>query len=191
MKKLRIVFILAVIAIVAGCVHTVEFKTPEAASYSKTLPCKAALHMKEDLKNKMYSARAFSSGIANRWDVPIGKIVYDYADSYLQKGFDGFYKVDSLSGVKKGDVLIDIADINYYMGGQAAHADIVIDVNGKSGEKTFNKKYRADGPSGYGRFFLGGAFAQKSAIRQSTDVVLKDIFKSFMADYAGSKDMCR
>jgi hypothetical protein len=191
MKKIRIVFILAVIAIVAGCAHPVKFKTPQVESYNKTLPCNAALHMDEDLKNKMYSARAFSAGIANRWDVPIGVITYDYANSYLQKGFDGFYQVDSLSGVKKGDVLIDIADINYYMGGQAAHADIVIDVNGVNGEKTFNKKYHADGPSGYGRVFLGGAFAQKSAIRQSTDVVLKDIFKRFMADYAGSEDVCR
>jgi len=191
MKKLRIFFVLAVITIVAGCVRPVEFKTPQVESYNKTLPCKAALHMDEDLKNKMYSARAFSSGIGNRWDVPIGKTVYDYANSYLQKGFDGFYKVDSATDVNKGDVMIDIADINYYMGGQAAHADIVIDVNGANGEKTFNKKYNSDGPSGYGRVFIAGAFAQKSAIRQSTDVVLKDIFKRFMADYAGSEDVCR
>ncbi len=191
MKRIRIVFVMAVIAIVAGCAHPVDFKTPAAESYSETLPCKAALHMDGDLKNKVYSSRSFGSGIANRWDVPIGKIVYDYADSYLSKGFDGFYKVDSPSGVNKGDVLIDIADIDYYMKGQAAHASIDIDVNNSKGNKTFNKEYQVDGPSGYGRVMLGGAFAQKSAIRQSTDVVLKDIFKSFMADYAGSEDMCR
>lgn len=191
MKKLKIFFVLAVFAIIAGCAHPVEFKTPHAQSYNTTLPCKAALHMDKDLKNKIYSSRAFSSGIANRWDVPIGRIVYEYANSYLEKGFDGFYKIDSLSGVKQGDVLIDITDINYYMKGQAAHADIVIDVNDVNGKKVFDKKYSAHGPSGYGRVFIGGAFAQKSAIRQSTDVVLKDIFKSFMADYVESENRCR
>ncbi|VAV82258.1 hypothetical protein MNBD_DELTA01-1276 [hydrothermal vent metagenome] len=191
MKKISIFFILVIFAIIAGCAHPVEFRTPVEESYNETLPCKAALHMDEDLQNKVYSSRSFGSGIANRWDVPIGKIVYDYADSNLKKGFDGFYKVDSLSGVKQGDIAINIADIDYYMKGQAAHANIVIDVNDSKGNKAFSKEYSSDGPSGFGRVMLGGAFAQKSAIRQSTDVVLKDIFKSFMADYAGSEDMCR
>jgi len=49
-----------------------------------------------------------------------------------------------------------------------------------SGKQVFNKKYHADGPSGYVNVILAGPFAQKSTIRQSTHVVLENILKDFM-----------
>lgn len=122
------------------------------------------------------------SGIANRWDVPIGDTVYSYSISYLKNGFVNFSEIEDM-GKKSGfDIVIKVDDINYYMEGQAAHCDLSFIIENSSGKQVFNKKYHADGPSGYGRVFLAGAFAQKSAIRQSTHVVLENILKDFMND---------
>ena len=142
--------------------------------------------MDNTLMGKMYYGRAVSSGIANRWDVPVGKVTHDYAVSYLKGGFSGLTDLESLDKAESYDAVIKITDINYYMQGQAAHSDITIVALDRSGKKLVDKKYHADGPSGYGRVFAGGAFAQKSAIRQSTHVVMENIFKEFMADFTSN-----
>ena len=139
--------------------------------------------MDENLKAKMYSGRAASSGVANRWDVQVGDAVNKYAIAYLKNGFTSFNEINTLSAQSDHDILIKIVDINYYMQGQAAHSDLTFVVENMNGKELFNKEYHADGPSGYGRVLLAGAFAQKSAIRQSTDAVMVNIFKSFMDDF--------
>jgi len=167
---------------VSGCAHYVEFKSPDAYQYDSTIPVKVAFYMDKSLKDKMYYGRAASSGIANRWDVPVGKTVHEYAISYLKNGFTSFNEIDSTVQSSGYDFLIKLSDINYYMEGQAAHCDLTFSVEDLTGKGVFNKKYHSDGPSGYGRVLAGGAFAQKSAIRQSTNVVLETIFKNLVSD---------
>lgn len=166
----------------SGCAYNVAFKAPDAYHYETTIPLKAGFSMDRRLKDLVYSGRAFSSGIANRWDVPIGDIVYTYAIAYLQNGFAGFGEIATVTDKPTYDVLVKINAINYYMEGQAAHCDLNFVVESLTGKQVFSKKYHADGPSGFGRVIAAGAFAQKSAIRQSTHVVLENIFKDFMAD---------
>lgn len=166
----------------SGCAYNVAFKMPDSYHYETTIPLKAGFYMDKTLRDKIYSGRAFSSGIANRWDVPIGDAVHMYAISYLQNGFAGFNEIETLTDKPTYDVLVKIHDINYYIEGQAAHCDLAFVIENSSGKQVFDKSYHADGPSGYGRVIAVGAFAQKSAIRQSTHVVLENIFKDFMND---------
>jgi hypothetical protein len=137
--------------------------------------------MDDNLKNMIVSSRAASSGIANRWDIQAGDAVHKYATSYLPNAFTGFREI-SVPGESDYDVLIKVTDIGFNMGGQAAHSDVSFVVESPGGTKLFSNKYHADGPSGYGRVFMGGAFAQKSAIRQSTHVVMETIFKNLVDD---------
>jgi len=174
--------IILVILVMAGCAHRVDFQRPESRNFDNVVPLKAAFYMSQDLKSKMYSVRAFSSGIANRWDVPVGKVTSLYALSNLKRGFAGFKEVDSDNDFKGSDILIKITDIKYYMKGQAAHSTVTIVVMGSSGNQVFKKSYKAEGPSGYGRVFAGGAFGQKSAIRQSSDAAFNTIFTRYMDD---------
>jgi hypothetical protein len=167
---------------ISGCAHHVAFKSPDPYQYETTIPLKAAFYMDKTLKTKMYSSRAFGSGIANRWDVPIGEVVHQYAISYLKNGFENFLEIDKLAKKSNYNILVKITDINYFMAGQAAHCDLAFIVKNPLGEDVFSKKYHADGPSGTGRVFVGGVFAQKSAIRQSTHIVMETIFKSLMSD---------
>ncbi len=68
------------------------------------------------------------------------------------------------------------------MEGQASHCDLTFVIENSQDNEVFRKKYHADGPSGYGRVLAAGALAQKSAIRQSTHVVMENIFKELMDD---------
>ena len=68
------------------------------------------------------------------------------------------------------------------MEGQAAHSTISASVVSPAAKEVLNKKYSEDGPSGFGRVLAAGAFAQKSAIRQSTHVVFENTFKKLVED---------
>ncbi len=179
--KIHILLLLFIVFLLSSCVRHVEFIQPDMHQHSSTVPLRAAFYMDSNLKGIIYSARAASSGIANRWDIPVGDVVNKYAISQLSNGFTGFKEIDSLSG-NDYDVLIKVVDIQYNMAGQAAHSDLTFIVESFSGKELLKNNYPADGPSGYGRILLGGAFAQKSAIRQSTHVVMETIFNSLMDD---------
>ncbi|OHB48278.1 MAG: hypothetical protein A2099_06820 [Planctomycetes bacterium GWF2_39_10] len=174
--------IVVLFVLCSGCAHNVAFQKPDAYKYETAIPLKAGFYMDKILKEKIYSGRAFSSGIENRWDVPIGDTIHTYAVSYLKNGFVDFSEIEDMSIKQNCDVVIKVDDINYYMEDQAAHCDVSFVIENISGKQVFNKKYHADGPSGYVNVILAGPFAQKSAIRQSTHVVLENIFKDFMND---------
>lgn len=188
-RMLKKILMFVVCSLLLGCVHHVDFKTPEQYQHSSPLPLNVGFYMDKALLGQMYSSRSVGSGIANRWDVPVGRVTHDYAVSYLKGGFSGFTDLDSLDNAKVYDAIIRVTEINYHMQGQAAHSDITIAAYDRSGRRLVDKKYHSDGPSGFGRVFAGGAFAQKSAIRQSTHVVMEKIFKDFMADFASNPEM--
>lgn len=179
--KLRNGFLLLVV-LFAGCAWHVAFKMPVTYRHETAVPLKAAFYMSEILKDRMYYGRAESSGIDNRWDAPIGDAVYMYAVAYLSKGFANFSEIDSLEKKTAYDLLVKMDEINYYMEGRAAHCDLTFAIEVSSGKEVYRKKYHADGPSGFGTVLGFGAFEQKSAIRQSTHVVMENIFKALMND---------
>ena len=167
--------------LLSGC-YTVAFREPNLYTYQTEVPLKAAFYMDEDLKEKSYSSRAWSSGILNRWDVPVGNVIHLYAQSYLKKGFNQLDEINDPTIKSNYDVVIKLVDIHYYLADQAAHSDITFTIENSQGHELLNKKYHADGPSGFGRVIMAGPFAQKSAIRQSTHVVLENIFTHLMDD---------
>ncbi len=180
MKKILVLLFIA--ALFTGCAHRVDFRSPDKYQSQTTVPLKAIFYMDQSMKDKSWSGRAVGSGVANRWDVPIGRVVDQYANSYLQNGFNSFTEIENLTQKPPHDILIKVNDIVYYMSSQAAHCDLAFGIENAAGVVVFEKKYHEDGPSGAGKVFVGGVFAQKSAIRQSTHVVLENIFKKLLAD---------
>ena len=182
MQKIKFV-VLALLALGLGaCAHHVPFNAPETFNYPNQVPRKALFYMEPAAKAAVWSGRSAAAGIANKWVVPIGQTVETYADSYLENGFQDFQKIASVESKPNHDLLIKITNIQYYMANQAAHVDMDFVVQNNGGTAVFTKKYNAIGPSGGGRVAFGGAFAQKSAIRQSTHVALETIFRNFMND---------
>lgn len=180
MKKILVILFIA--TLLMGCAHRVDFRSPDKYQSQTAVPLNAIFYMDQSMKDKSWSGRAVGSGVANRWDVPIGKVVDQYANAYLKNGFNSFSEIENLIQKPPHDILIKITDINYCMSSQAAHCDLAFSIENAAGGVVFDKKYHEDGPSGAGRIFVGGVFAQKSAIRQSTHVVLENIFKKLLAE---------
>lgn len=178
----RILIILLAATLLIGCAHSVEFRSPDKYQYQITVPMNVLFYMDTSMKNKVWSGRAFSSGIAHRWDVPIGRVVDQYANAYLKNGFNSFNEIENLARKQSHDILIKVTDLNYYMSSQTAHCDLSFSIENAIGRQVFNKKYFEEGPSEFGRVIVGGVFTQKSAIRQSTHIVLENIFKKLLAD---------
>jgi len=177
-----ILIILFVISLITGCAHSVEFRSPDMYQYQTTVPLNAIFYMDQFWKDKWWSGRAYGSGVAHQWDVPTGRVVNQYANAYLKNGFNSFREIESLARKPPHDILIKVTYMNFYMESQAAHCDLWFSIEDVLGRETFYKKYHEDGPSGLGKVALGGVFVQKSVIRQSTHVVLENIFKKLLAD---------
>jgi hypothetical protein len=184
-RLIQLTLIGLALTLLSGCGRPVAFKQPDTYQHSSAIPLRAAFYMDSNLRNMIVSSRAASSGIANRWDIQVGDAVHKYATSYLPSAFTGFREV-SAPGESDYDVLIKVTGVNFNMAGQAAHSDVTFVIESPGGTELFRNNYRADGPSGYGRVLFAGAFAQKSAIRQSTHVVMETIFKNFMDDVSSN-----
>jgi len=180
--KLSNISLLLFVFSLVGCAHNVEFRTPDSYQHDTTLPYTTVFYMDQTMKSKVWSGRAASSGIIHRWDVPIGKTVSQYGNSYFRTAFKEFNEIETLETKQAYDILVKVKEINYYMANQAAHCDLTFTVEDSKGKQLFSNKYSEVGPSEFGRVIGGGVFAQKSAIRQSSHVALEKIFGNFFKD---------
>ncbi|HBO69769.1 MAG TPA: hypothetical protein DD658_06395 [Deltaproteobacteria bacterium] len=168
--------------ICSGCTYNVAFKKPDDFRYAEKIPIDVFFAMDRKARDLKYEGHAWSSGIANTWVVPVGDTAHEYAISYLSGAFRSFMEIDPAAKSSSEGFLIRLDEILYRMEGQAAHSTISVSVVSPAAKEVLNKKYPEDGPSGFGRVLAGGAFAQKSAIRQSTHVVFENTFKKLVED---------
>jgi len=171
--------------ICSGCTYNVAFKKPDDFQYAEKIPIDVLFAMDQNARDLKYEGRAWSSGIANTWVVPVGETAHEYAISYLSGAFRSFKEIDPATKSSPAGFLIRLDEITYRMEGQAAHSTISASVVSPAAKEVLNKKYSEDGPSGFGRVLAAGAFAQKSAIRQSTHVVFGNTFKKLVEDIRG------
>jgi hypothetical protein len=169
--------------LLSGCMtHQVAFNDPAPATYDSKLGLGVGFYMSNELRVQEYRFRSGSSGLGNTWLVPYGKVAHQYALAYLPGAFQSFEEVDDPERPPTGGILIRLDAMAYEMKGQAAHCSMTFSVLSLQGRKVMEKTYTKDGPSELGRVAGGGVFGQKSAIRQSSHVVLESIFKNLVKD---------
>ena len=181
MERFRIVLFALVLVSAFGCAHTVGW---DPIQYEKPLARepegKVSLYMAEGLKSAEHSFRAFGSGIANKWVVPYGERVHQFAESYLSETFRDYSEVKSPQ-VSRG-TLVNITAVKYTVSGQAARVTVSVEARDAAGKPLLSRSYSAEGPSGAGTILTGGAFAQQGMIRRSTNRALHEIFQQLTAD---------
>jgi hypothetical protein len=166
-----------------ACTHVVGFhpvqKPPEIDSKTDA---SVSLYMKPELAGATHSFRAAGSGIANKWVVPYGARVREFAVEYLSAAFSDFKELSAPAKGSGSNADVEVTSVDYAVKGQAAHVAIDIQAIGATGEKILAEQYSTRGRSGHGVVFAGGAFAQKGATRSSTDQALREIFLKFVED---------
>jgi len=127
-----------------------------------------------------YEFRSATVGYANLWIVDFGKILDETLQSPdIQVSFGRLSLArDDLENIKKL-VLFDLQ--SYEFSDFGAHVSLRIALF-ESGNKVFNKVYRADGKTQGSKMFFAGVFGMKNAIQQSTKLAIDQIFRDFIED---------
>ena len=73
-----------------ACTHQVAFQTPQLALHQDKIPLDVAFFMRDAVRFQTYEGRAWSSGIANTWVVPVGEVIHEYAVAELSDAFRSF-----------------------------------------------------------------------------------------------------
>ena len=177
----RWLVLLALAGAMSGC-YTVGFHAVETPEIRPEIPAHAGLYLEPEIVSATYSFRSWAAGIGNRWTVLYGERIQKYARVYLDAAFQSFGELSSIDTGFDGDVLVHINRADYRVARQAGHVTLGVVVLGSSGKELFRKDYSSSGPSGMGKVFVGGVFAQKSATRSSTDEAMKVVLLELIDD---------
>ena len=186
-KTLAIRLLLTALLFAAPGCYTVGFDPVADPQFAEPpIPGSATLEADPTLSEASYSFRAFGSGIANKWTVPYGQQIVAYAQTYLASAFERFDEGGGASP-SADNVAVQLGAVDYTIENQTAIVSLDVTAKESSGRELVNKTYSARGDSGGGMVFLGGAFAQKAATRNTTNQALTQIFDRLVDDLRDAK----
>ncbi len=189
MRALCTVFLITVIALGnSACTipHVIEkdytqylVNNTGASNLSKTDKASEYVLTPNTQKHR-YEFRAAASGIANLWIVEFGKMLDDTLMSTdVQKAFGALQKVSDTSSNSKSLLIFDLQ--SYTFKNYGAHLSLKVALS-RSGQVVFSKTYKQDGKAQVGKMLMGGVFAQKNAVQQSTKLALDEVLRQLISD---------
>ena len=187
--RMLLVALLGVVVLASGC----SIKHPIAADYGRyltnnegqsSLPrtsLQAEYQIDSATANHHYEFRAASAGAAHVWIVEFGKILKEHLDSRdVQASFGSLTpSVGSMGGN-----LITFTLNRYEFKDFQAYVTMAAALS-QDGREVFRNTYNVTGKSQGGKVFMGGAFAMKNAVQQSTKMAIDDILTQFIGEIKG------
>lgn len=176
-------------ALLGGCIsHDVKFEdvkyaVPSMGEAKTTETAVVAVISTETLEQKV-RIKSWMSGIANNWETEPGLMLRDVADIEFPQVF-GSYLLSSTyaeptAGERRVTVVLTIPSYDFaeFKASVSVHAAVY----GPNKVELLQKTYSAVGPTQGAKMFWGGAFAMKSALRQSSLAAYKTIFEELRTD---------
>lgn len=169
----------------SGCAHQVTFDHPEhyVVTGSRQNASVTTVIDAQTLAMKV-TINSIMTGAAHEWVVEPGDMLKQVADIELPQLFSHYefsttYKEPSGSA---RPIVVQLAIPSYKF--EEFHAKFAVNakVYGPNRRPLLDKTYAAEGDTEGAKMFWGGAFAMKSAIRQSSLDALKKIFEQLRAD---------
>lgn len=184
---------LAASLLVSGCItHAVQF---DRASYQvpradPAVSTGTAINvvLSPATITQIYTVHSFMTGIGNNWDAEPGRMLEDVVNIELPQAFGPTQVVSSYAEpTQRAHRLVLELSIPHYVFTDF-HADIDVHaIAYKPGRQVvFDKTYHGEGFTQGAKMFWGGAFAMKSAIRQSSLDAYKKIFAQLRPDIAAA-----
>jgi len=185
MRIWHVVTALAMLA--SGCAHEVTFDRPE--HYAVAGPHEeAALTCVIDPQTLAMKVpiNSFMTGAAHEWNVEPGDMLKQVAAIELPQMFSHYdFATSSPAHAAQGrNVVLELSIPSYRF--EDFHAKVAVAAKAYDGnhKRFLDKTYTAEGETQGAKMFWGGAFAMKSAIRQSSLEAYKKIFEQLRADLA-------
>ena len=138
----------------------------------------------EQTLNNQISIRSFMTGIANSWDAQPGQMLKQVVDMEFPQMFQYYSFSTSYQEPMQGDrkLTIEMTIPSYTFEDFKATVTVNFRVFEPGKKQLLSKSYTAQGITQGGKMFWGGAFAMKSAIRQSSFDAYKKIFEMMRTD---------
>jgi hypothetical protein len=179
----------------AGCT-TQHFIVPApiVRQYHDPLPVSAGFLMGRSLRDQWYSKKEARTRI----DVPIGKVVLDFAEANLSEAFKlpdiadrpetrpyprrDFYVIRYYDRRSEEGLLIKLNEIEFKIEGTAAYARLNFTLEDAEGNELFTKDYYGKGTPDEGQGILQKTIYAESNIELSTAAALTMIYQDLLQD---------
>lgn len=183
-RALRAFLMVSVAIAATGCAHQVSFQDAEYVTGAKQQAASVVAVIDQATLENTVEIRSFMTGIANSWEVQPGDMLKQVVDIELPQMFASyeFSKKDKDPRGTGPGLVLAFTVPSYEFADFHATISVAVVAKGRSGNLLFEKTYSATGDTQGGKMFWGGAFAMKSAIRQSSLDAYKQIFAQLRTD---------
>jgi hypothetical protein len=187
----RLVALLVLAVSTTGCItHRVTFQDARYVTDAHKNNASVVAVIDQDTLTRKVVIHSVMTGIGNNWEAEPGDMLKQVVDIELPQMFSDYQfstKDQAPSGTGPGLVLgLSVSAYRF----ADFHAQITVNAvcKARDGRMLFEKSYDAAGSPQGGKMFFGGAFAMKSAVRQSSLAAYKEIFVKLRGDVQAALD---
>jgi hypothetical protein len=189
MARLFSVMALAVLA--TGCIsHPVTFQDAKYVTDAHKNNASIVAVIDQNTLSKKVTIHSFTTGIGNNWDALPGDMLKQVADIELPQMF-GEYQFSTKDPAPSGSgpgVVLALTLPDYKFANYHAYITVNAVCKARDGHLLFEKSYQQEGNAQAGKMVFGGAFAMKSAVRQSSLQAYRQIFTELRGDMQKALD---
>lgn len=182
MKAFTVLAVGALAVFAGGCAHDVTFDRPPGYAVSTARQNLGVIAVIDRATlERTVPVRAAMTGIANSWDIQPGDMLRQVADIELPQVFASYEMTETFKE-RPGAITLVMTVPSYRFANFHASVTVKATAYGEGKQRLFERTYSADGEAQGAKMFWGGAFAMKSAIRQSSFDAFKQIFSQLRPD---------
>jgi hypothetical protein len=188
----RLLSVMALAVLATGCVisRPVTFQDAKYVTDAHKNNASIIAVIDPDTLSKKVSIRSFTTGIGNSWDAQPGDMLKQVVDIELPQMFSD-YQFSTKDQVPSGGgagMVLALTLPEYKFANYHAYITVNAVCKARDGHLLFEKTYRHEGDAQAGKMVMGGAFAMKSAVRQSSLQAYKQIFTELRGDMQKALD---
>jgi len=167
-----------------GCHHQIAFEDIGYTIASPKQETALLVVIDQNTINQLVPIKSWMTGIAHSWEAKPGQMLKQVADVEFPQMFSSYEwsSAEKEFPSEKGPLTLILTVPQYTF----ADFHAVVTVRAKAYQKTdqilLEKTYTKDGIRQGGKMFWGGAFAMKSAMRQSSFDAYKKVFTELRSD---------
>jgi hypothetical protein len=175
---------LALAVALQGCAHRIAFHELAYSIPARRHDAAIVCVIDERTLGQVVSIHSFVTGAAHSWDAEPGMMLKQVADVELPQICSSYEAVtdyrDAPAGRRGLALVLEVPGYDF----RDFHSIVTVHAiaYGAGRSTLFDRSYTEEGDSQGGKMFWGGAFAMKSAVRQSSLDAYRKIFARLRAD---------
>ena len=189
MQRVRVVMLSVCTGLIlAGCHHQIRFEDIGYSLEQKQLDAGLIAVVTPQTIAQGHPIHSIMTGAAHTWEAKPGEMLRQIAEIEFPQMFRYYHTASAYEEPTEGGKRLTVELLVPYYDFSDFHATVVVQAKayGPGHAQLLDKSYREEGDTQGAKMFWGGAFAMKSAIRQSSYDAYKKVFAKLRADLAAA-----